>query len=159
MLSDAFLALVVTDGVDVYTVAHPGREVTAHQRTALEARGYRCEIPGCSVRHNLELDHIGGWTVTKRTALDDLAWQCSHHHYLKTHCGYRLQGPPGNRRWINPDGVTIAADHTPPQQTRPPPASTSVATPLFAGSAVGPARWSQPSWLPSIEMKATISPG
>jgi hypothetical protein len=136
MLSDAFLALVVSDGVDVYTVAHPGRAVTAHQRSALEARGYRCEVPGCSVRHNLELDHISGWSITKRTALDDLAWECSHHHYLKTHCGYRLEGPPGNRRWINPHGVTVTADHNPPQQTHPPPATTSTATPLLAGTAI-----------------------
>ncbi|MBA2624294.1 MAG: DUF222 domain-containing protein, partial [Acidimicrobiia bacterium] len=45
MLTDAFLALVVTDGVDVFSVAHTGRQVTAHQRTALEARGLRCEVP------------------------------------------------------------------------------------------------------------------
>jgi hypothetical protein len=120
MLTDAFLALVVTDGVDVYSVAHAGRQVSAHQRSALEARGYRCEVPGCGVRHHLELDHLAGWAVTRRTALDDLAWECRHHHRLKTHAGYRLAGPPTARRWLGPDGTVVTADHTPPPATGPP---------------------------------------
>jgi hypothetical protein len=45
LLGDSFGAAIVTDGVDVYTVAHLGRSATAHQRTALEARGYCCEVP------------------------------------------------------------------------------------------------------------------
>ena len=36
MLDDAFVTAVVTDGVDVATVAHLGRRPTAHQRSALE---------------------------------------------------------------------------------------------------------------------------
>jgi len=108
MLTDAFLALVVTDGVDVFTVAHAGRQVTAHQRTALQARGYRCEVPGCGVRHNLEIDHTEDWSLTLRTALEHLAWLCPHHHALKTHSGYRLTGPVGNRVWRGPDGEPVA---------------------------------------------------
>jgi hypothetical protein len=38
MMADAFLAAVVTDGVDVRSVVHLGRNDTAHQRTALEVR-------------------------------------------------------------------------------------------------------------------------
>lgn len=33
------LAIVIRDGVDIRNVTHLGRQVTAHQRTALEARG------------------------------------------------------------------------------------------------------------------------
>ncbi|MGH9185640.1 MAG: DUF222 domain-containing protein [Acidimicrobiales bacterium] len=131
MLTDAFLALIVTDGVDVYNVAHAGRQVTAHQRTALEARGYRCEIPGCAARHNLELDHITGWALTRRTALDDLAWQCPWHHHLKTHCGYRLEGPPGQRRWLGPDRTEVDAEHVPPTTTGPPPKTSDPPETLF----------------------------
>ncbi len=108
MLTDAFLALVVTDGVDVFTVAHAGRQVTAHQRTALQARGYRCEVPGCGARHNLEIDHTEDWSFTLRTALEHLGWLCKHHHALKTHSGYRLTGPVGNRVWRGPDGEPMA---------------------------------------------------
>ncbi|CAN5549922.1 hypothetical protein BH18ACT1_BH18ACT1_16830 [soil metagenome] len=111
MLTDAFLALVVTNGVDVFTVAHVGRQVSAHQRSALEARGYHCEVPGCASRHGLELDHLEEWSLTKRTALEHLAWECRYHHGLRTYHGYRLEGPVGARRWLAPR----------PPSTGPPP--------------------------------------
>ena len=110
LVPDAFLSYVVKDGVDVRTVVHVGRQVTAHQRTALEARGYHCERPGCASRHLLEIDHISGWAITKTTRLDDLAWLCPHDHDLKTRYGFRIKGPPGRRRWLRPDG-TLAAGH------------------------------------------------
>jgi hypothetical protein len=113
-LSDAFLAAVVTDGVDVYNVAHLGRQATAHQRTALEARGYRCEVPGRPVRHNLEIDHVDDWVQTLRTKLDRLAWLCPHHHRLKTTKGQRLEGPVGNRRWLDGHGTLLTADDPDP---------------------------------------------
>ncbi|HWH35915.1 MAG TPA: HNH endonuclease signature motif containing protein, partial [Acidimicrobiales bacterium] len=94
LASDAFGAAVVTNGVDVFTVAHVGRSVTAHQRSALEARGYRCEVPGCGSSTALEIDHIEGWTKTFRTKLDALAWLCRSHHLDKTHRGWRMEGPP-----------------------------------------------------------------
>jgi hypothetical protein len=93
----------------VYTVAHAGRQVTAHQRTALEARGYRCEVPGCGVRHNLEIDHRTGWVITRCTKLDDLVWLCKWHHHQKTHDGYQLTGPPGHRTWHKPVRTTVVA--------------------------------------------------
>ncbi len=106
MLGEATLAAVVTDGVDVYSVAHLGRQVTAHQRTALEARGYRCEVPECGSSSGLQIDHITGWALNHRTQLDDLCWLCPHHHRQKTHDGHRIVGPPRQRRWLAPPGAT-----------------------------------------------------
>ena len=100
---DAFLTAVVTDGVDIRSVAHLGRAATAPQRTALEARGIHCAVPGCGVVHHLEIDHVDGWAITRRTQLDQLDWLCRHHHDQKTHRSYRLAGPPGNRTWHRPD--------------------------------------------------------
>jgi hypothetical protein len=120
MFDDAFLAAVVTDGVDVSNVAHLGRQATAHQRTALEARGYRCEVPGCSARHNLEIDHIDEWCTTLRTKLDRLAWLCPHHHALKTRDGHRLEGPVGARRWLDGEGRLLAGDEPEPPPGRSP---------------------------------------
>ena len=60
-MADAFLAAVVTDGVDVRAVAHLGRQVTAHQRTALLIRDPECVVPGCHTRWPLETDHVTGW--------------------------------------------------------------------------------------------------
>jgi hypothetical protein len=110
MLEDAFLAAVVTNGVDVFNVAHLGRKPTAHQRTALEARGYRCEVPGCTARHALEIDHTDDWAATLRTKLDRLGWLCPHHHQLKTRRGHRLEGPVGNRRWYDAHGTLLAGN-------------------------------------------------
>src|SRR5205823_1990709 len=45
MLDDAFVTAVVSDGVDVSTVAHLGRRPTAHQRSALEVRDPECVVP------------------------------------------------------------------------------------------------------------------
>ena len=96
---EAFAAAVIEDAVGVRAVVHLGRQVTAHQRTALEARGYRCEVPGCGATYGLQIDHVDEWAVTRRTVLDALAWLCVHHHRLKTHRQFDLSGPPGNRTW------------------------------------------------------------
>jgi hypothetical protein len=102
LFGDAFVVALIHDGQDVRRVVHLGRQVTAHQRSALEARGQCCEVPGCDIDWGLEIDHITGWALTKTTTLDDLGWLCGHHHYQKTHHGYRLTGPPGRRTWVPP---------------------------------------------------------
>ena len=112
-IPDAHITYVITNATDV-TVAHLGRQVTAHQRTALEARGYRCEVPGCTADHLLEIDHVTGWAITKDTRLSDLAWLCMTHHRQKSRRHYRLLGPPGQRIWTTETGVEISRD--PPAQ-------------------------------------------
>jgi hypothetical protein len=112
LLGEAFVVALIHDSVDIRSVVHLGRQVTAHQRSALEARGYRCEVPGCDVTVGLEIDHREDWSLTRVTTLDELAWMCPHHHDQKTHHGYRLTGPPGNRAWPEPDG-TIHRDKPP----------------------------------------------
>jgi phage terminase large subunit GpA-like protein len=77
----------------VLNVTHLGRQVTAAQRTALEARGARCER--CGSRHLLDIDHNEGWTLTHDTRLEDLSWECWHCHGLKTR--HNLSG------WIWPE--------------------------------------------------------
>jgi hypothetical protein len=100
LMGDAFGAAIVTDGVDVFTVAHLGRSATAHQRSVREARGYQCEVPGCGATTALEIDHIDDWHLSLRTKLDQLCWLCGGHLHDKTHRGWRLEGPPGDRRWV-----------------------------------------------------------
>ena len=111
MLSEAFLALVITDGVDVLNVTHLGRQVTATQRTALEARGCSCEREGCASTHLLDIDHNEGWALTHDTRIEDLSWFCWHCHGLKTRHDLRATGPPGARRFITRDGTPW---HVPP---------------------------------------------
>ncbi|MFN2506301.1 MAG: hypothetical protein ABR540_19150, partial [Acidimicrobiales bacterium] len=50
-----------------------------------------------------EIDHVDGWALTRTTTLARLARLCRWHHHLKTYCGYRLDGTPGNWRWMAPE--------------------------------------------------------
>ncbi|TML88541.1 MAG: DUF222 domain-containing protein [Actinobacteria bacterium] len=117
MMDDAFVTAVVTNGVDVATVAHLGRRPTAHQRSALEVRDPECVVSSCHVRVGLEIDHVEPWSATRVTKLDALARLCRFHHAQKTHEGYRLEGGPGHWRWLKPDGTDV--DPRPPPPTRP----------------------------------------
>jgi hypothetical protein len=101
--SDAFLKVLVTDGCDIKAVAHAGRTIPARLRTALEARDPTCIVPGCDAREDLEIDHIVPLAEGGETKLEGLGRMCRWHHYLKTHCGYRLEGPPGERKWLGRD--------------------------------------------------------
>ena len=103
LLGEALLDVVVTNGVDVATVAHYGRTVPAALRTALAVRDPHCVVPGCGESRLLEVDH---WRVPFAkggpTSLDNLARVCRHHHRKKTHEGFVLDGGPGRWRWRPP---------------------------------------------------------
>jgi hypothetical protein len=103
MAADSVLKVIVTDGVEITAVAHAGRTVRAHQRTALEARDPICIVPGCDVRRGLQIDHTGPYVETHYTGVDSLARLCRWHHCLKSHCGYRYRGGPGSWEWVPPD--------------------------------------------------------
>lgn len=103
LADDAFLKVLVTDGTDVTTVAHPGRTIPARLRTAVEARDPACVVPGCDVRRGLEIDHRIPREEGGPTRLANLARLCRWHHYLKTHRRYRLGGGPGHWTWTGPE--------------------------------------------------------
>jgi len=105
----AFLAAVVTKGVDVLSVAHLGRQFTAHQRTALEFRDPECTVLGCNRTIGLERDHRTNWADTHVTRVDDADHLCQHHHDLKTYNGWALEPGSGKRRMVSPlPGVSPA---------------------------------------------------
>ncbi|MEN3313930.1 MAG: hypothetical protein V7605_164 [Acidimicrobiaceae bacterium] len=132
--ADAVLEALVTNGVDVVAVAHAGRTVTAAQRAALVERDATCVVPGCAVANGLEIDHVDGWALTRTTTLERLARLCRWHHYLKTHCGYRLDGRAGDWRLTPPD-------HPPDDDVGPDPAAPAWA---HAGSSPAGERLFQP---------------
>ena len=106
LLDDAFLGAVVSDGIDIRSVAHIGRRPTAAQWTALWVRDRTCVVPGCGVASGLEAHHLNGWAATKITRLDELALLCSHHHDLASYQGWILTGPPGQWAWHPPPNGT-----------------------------------------------------
>ena len=109
---DSILHVLVTDGVDVTTVAHSGRTIPAALRRALVERDPECVVPGCDTHESLEIDHILPFAEGGVASLDNLARLCHWHHYLKTHRGHRLEHlprtdvpgtPAGRWRWITPE--------------------------------------------------------
>ena len=106
-----FIKAVIRDGTDIRTVCHFGRHIPAELRTALETRDPVCSVPGCDKDWRLELDHnLIDFANDGPASWWNIDPKCRHHHRQKTHEGYRLQGPPGARKWIGPDGQIISQD-------------------------------------------------
>jgi hypothetical protein len=104
VLGDAILHLVITKGSDIATVSHLGRTIRAPLRTALIERDQTCVVPGCNVRDGLQIDHrIIPVVENGESALWNLGRLCSHHHYLRHHQGFRLEGGPGAWEWLPPE--------------------------------------------------------
>jgi hypothetical protein len=100
MLDDCFLKVVLVDGTDVRAVSHPGRTVPARLRTAVEERSLECDVEGCHVRRNLEMDHNVPVEEYGPTALWNLHRLCGHHHEHKHRYGLRLVGELGRMRFV-----------------------------------------------------------
>lgn len=91
--------LIETDGVEVGRIAHAGRTIPAHLRTALEQRDPTCVVPGCNIRRGLEIDHILPFDGGGATDLANLCRLCRMHHVAKTHHGWVISGEPGAWTW------------------------------------------------------------
>ncbi len=103
LMDDAFLAAVITRGHDVVNVAHLGRGVNAHQRTALEAIHIACTNIACNASVGIEIDHRHPWTDVGETHLANQDPLCKLDHDRKTHHGWRLEPGTGRRRFLPPD--------------------------------------------------------
>ncbi|MGH8974412.1 MAG: DUF222 domain-containing protein [Acidimicrobiia bacterium] len=102
MAGDCILKVLLTKGVEITAVAHAGRHIPAHIRSALFVRDPTCIVPHCGMRRGLQMDHRGSWTCTRDTSLENLARLCRWHHYQKSHLGYTYRGGPGTWEWIPP---------------------------------------------------------
>jgi Domain of unknown function (DUF222)/HNH endonuclease len=103
LIDDAFLKVVLHDGVEIRTVAHVGRHIPAELRTALELGplpeldGVACIERGCDRRYGLEWDHVDPVAHGGLTAADNLEPRCRPHHREKTDRDRRaglLRAPP-----------------------------------------------------------------
>ncbi len=90
-LGEAFLKLLILDGVDIKTVEHMGRHIPAPLRTALDDRDRVCQVPTCDVSIGLEIDHIVPFAEGGAASLENLVKLCRRHHLQKTHDGYQLE--------------------------------------------------------------------
>jgi hypothetical protein len=107
MLGEAFVTAVIKKGRDITTVAHFGRHIPAHLRTAMIVGGRECVIAGCHARGYLEIDHAevdhakGG-----PAAWWNLDYGCAVHHRRKTR-GWKLgpRDPKTGKRTLKPPAV------------------------------------------------------
>jgi hypothetical protein len=129
--NDAFLATVITRGVDVVNVAHLGRRFTAQQRTALQWINPTCSRLGCNRTLNLEYDHRTDWSATHLTLASDADRFCKADHALKTHAGWALVPGTGKRPMVPPDDPRHPRDHRTPPGAGPP--TNDVGPPGSAG--------------------------
>ena len=106
---DAYLRLIVTDGIDVKAITRRSRYVDAHQDAALAVRDRRCIVTGCDVDWRLERDHRVPYAQCHTTSLDGLGRMCWWHHLLKTK-GWALVGGPGCYRLVPPGTDVDDAD-------------------------------------------------
>jgi len=105
LLGDSIAKVLVTSANDVHAICNLGRSVPTRLYNALLERDRCCVVPGCSAVYNLEIDHrIIPFAEGGPTELANLARICHHHHFLKTHEGYSLEGGPGAWVWVHPDG-------------------------------------------------------
>ncbi|MFP5377490.1 MAG: HNH endonuclease [Acidimicrobiia bacterium] len=100
---DAFVKAVTHDGVRIDTVAHLGRAIPAHLRTALELGpppsfdGAACAEAGCGRRFGLEWDHVDPVANGGPTSYANLQARCRPCHGAKTERD-RAAGLVGGRR-------------------------------------------------------------
>ena len=89
-IDDAFLKVVLHDGVDIQTVAHHGRRRSAELQTALELGsapefdGVMCAESGCHRTYGLQWDHVDPCANGGLTSLANLKPLCTPHHVEKT---------------------------------------------------------------------------
>ncbi len=115
LLGDSIAKVLVTSATDVHAICNLGRSVPARLYQALLERDRCCVVPGCSATHNLEIDHrVVPFAQGGPTELANLARICHHHHFLKTHEGFSLEGEPGAWVWVHPDGSRYGPGAPPP---------------------------------------------
>ncbi len=105
LAQDAFLKVVLHDGVAIHTVSHVGRRYTAELRSALDLgpvpafTGRRCV--DCGRRYGLQYDHVDPVAHDGPTSYSNIAPRCFLDHKEKTERDRRaglLRRPPAAPR-------------------------------------------------------------
>jgi hypothetical protein len=103
LLADSALAIVLTHGTQVLSVANFSRAPSAIQTSVLQWRDPVCSVEGCTRTARLEADHIDLWSQGGPTSLDNLEYKCAFHHDLKTTHGWTdSPGEAGRSRPLEP---------------------------------------------------------
>jgi hypothetical protein len=108
LAKDAFLKVVLHDGVAIHTVAHLGRKRPAYLDTALalgappDFDGVHCAEPGCDRTHHLQWDHKDPRANGGATSFENMQPLCVPHHVEKTERDRRAGLLEGDRQERGP---------------------------------------------------------
>jgi hypothetical protein len=108
LAEDAFLKVVLHDGVAIHTVAHLGRRRPAHLKTALELGappdfdGVHCAESGCDRTSHLQWDHKDPRANGGETSFENMQPLCLPHHVEKTERDRKAGLLQGDRRERGP---------------------------------------------------------
>jgi hypothetical protein len=103
LLTEGGLRYLIKEGFDIKTVTKASRDIARSIDMALVVRDRTCARPGCGKRLGLQIDHREvDYSADGPTELDNLVRLCPECHALKTFGGWRLEGEPGNWKWIAP---------------------------------------------------------
>jgi hypothetical protein len=108
LLGEGGLRYLVKEGFDIKTVTKATRNIASCIDAALIARDRTCCAEPCGKRHGLERDHVHDHAEDGPSELDNLARLCAEHHALKTYGGWRIEGGPGNWKWVAPENPKSA---------------------------------------------------
>jgi hypothetical protein len=100
LADDAYIRAVLEEGSDVRAIATVGRPIPARLRAALEARDQTCVVPGCDNRKHLEIHHIIPICEGGLSCMENCCRLCLWHHMLITRRYWRIEGKPGDWRWV-----------------------------------------------------------
>jgi hypothetical protein len=109
----AVVHALLTNGTDVRRYANLGRYIPSALEHALIERDQTCSEPSCDVTEGLEIHHVVDVERGGPTSLENCCRLCRWHHYLCTHHGWRVDGYPGNRRFLPPT-ARAPDDRSPP---------------------------------------------
>ena len=127
-MGDALVRLVITNGVDVPAICNVKRTIPAAIGAALLERDPICVVPGCDQSRPPPDRPLADRLRRRRAAHQwwNLVRLCTHHHDLKTRGLFRLEGGPGDWRFVRNAGGTTGATRT-----------TGRATPTGKGTPTG----------------------
>ena len=103
LLNDARITVLGHAASDITTISSPVRTIPAKLRRWIEATYPTCSADGCDCSERLEIDHITPIEQDGPSTPDNTWRLCPHHHKLKTHYGWKVEGPIGARRLVPPD--------------------------------------------------------
>ncbi len=88
-------------GVDDLWLRQRLRQTMGKKHAVFERDGWRCAVPGCTSRRNLQAHHIVFRSADGSDALENQTTLCAHHHHRGVHAGHvGIRGRAPDALWF-----------------------------------------------------------